>query len=120
MLRVKLGVNILYATLSEREVVASPVYEMVITPIEAKTNAKTLVPTDLSVAGKRVNEIEIELVATVNTEDLPNGKVFLTGGDYHYKISDQNNTLETGVLRYDTEIDQSEYSNSITEKVYNG
>jgi hypothetical protein len=121
MLSVKLGINLLYATLSERESVASPVYSMELTPIESKSNKKTLVPTDQSVAGQRVNKIEITITDDPNAEDLPNGIVHLIGGDYIYKIADQNITLETGQLKYNTELDQSEYTgNPADETVYNG
>lgn len=120
MLVVNLGLNTLYATLSERESVASPIYSMELTPIENKSNKKTIVPTDLSVVGERVNKIQIEVTDDQNLEDLPNGIVHLIGGDYIYRISDQNKTLEIGELRFNTELDQSEYNgNQATETVYN-
>jgi len=122
MIRVKSGENILYATLSERESVASPVYSLKLTSKENKSNPKTVTPTDLSVAGERVNKLRIEVVTDSNLEDLPNGLVFLNGGDYLYEIrNNEDKLLEKGVLMYDTTLQSEDYTdNNVTEKVYNG
>jgi len=114
--------NILHATLSERESVASSVYVMKITPTEAKTNYKNIRLQDLTVVGDRVNKFAMTLVATEADEDFPLGKVHLIGGDYIYDIYDEfGNLLEKGVLKYDTTVTQKNYTQTnVKETVYNG
>lgn len=122
MLNVKTGINLLYATLSERGGVASLVYSMKIIPTEAKTNAKTITLTDLTNVGDRVNKLQMTIVPDVNQEDFPIGKVFLNGGDYIYEIYNQlGDLIEKGMLKFDTTLNQTTYSqNNVIETVYNG
>lgn len=122
MLHVNTGINNLYATLSEREGVASLTYVMKIIPTEAKSNPKTINLTDLTNVGDRVNTFQMTVVSDVNQEDFPNGKVFLSGGDYIYEIYNQLDSLiEKGMLKFDTSINQTTYNqNNLIETVYNG
>lgn len=116
-----MGENVLYATLSERESVASSLYVMKLTPTENKKNPITLKPIDVTVAGDRVNKIKITLVPSVAQQNLPQSLVFLEGGDYIYEIfNDVGQLLEKGMLQYNTTVPQTQYSNNVTEKVYHG
>lgn len=122
MLHVTTGLNILYATLSERESVASSVYVLKLTPTEAKKNFKNIRVTDLTSVGDRVNKLAMTVVATPAEEDFPLGKVHLIGGDYIYEFFNEFGvSLEKGMLRFNTTVDQTNYNgNNVQEKVYDG
>jgi hypothetical protein len=130
MINVSLGNNERAVTLRERVVIAAPFYLMGLT-FKGDNNAeKLLLVTDSSAATDRVNCINFEIVATEGAEDLANGKVYLIGGNYNYRIFERldnsltlvdSNLLEKGIVRYDTESNvTTEYNKTDNDFTYGG
>ena len=91
---------------------------------------KLLLISDTSAATDRVNLINFEIVDDEGDEDLANGKVYLLGGNYNYRIFERadnsltlvdSNLLEKGILRFDTESNvTTEYSKTDNDFTYGG
>ena len=128
MINVSLGTNKVYVTLRERVELPTPIF---LIGLKAQGNSKDeiiLKSDDTNPATKRVNELNIEVVATSGAEDLANGKVFLRGGNYNYRIFESDNPalditdkklLEQGILRFDTESNtEVDYTKTDTDFTY--
>lgn len=130
MINASLGNNERAVTLRERVELTAPFFLMGLS-FKGDNNAeKLLLITDTSAATDRVNLINFEIVATEGAEDLANGKVYLLGGNYNYRIFERandsltlvdSNLLEKGILRFDTESNvTTEYSKSDNDFTYGG
>ena len=128
MINVSLGTNKVYVTLRERGELPTPVFLVGLTAQKDNNDEVIWLSIDTSAATKRVNELNIELVATKALEDLANGKVFLTGGNYNYRIFESDSPaldvtgkklLEHGLLRFDTESNtEVDYTKTDTDFTY--
>ena len=107
MINVKLGINKVVATLSERVTLAAPFYLL-----------------NLINTGDNTNKI---LVSLLVNEDLSNGLVFLDAGTYKYEfyqsetndlIIGNNKLLEEGLLLYEVDIESKQYNTINIEKTY--
>jgi hypothetical protein len=125
MINVIIGINKVYATLTERVTVASPFYLLNLIKIGDNTKKLALVD-DLSPLD-RVNTLVLELVTDINLEDLSNGLVYLDAGDYKYEFYQSEDEildltgkklLESGLLTYNPIIISDQYNTTNTEKVY--
>ena len=108
MINASLGNNERAVTLRERVELAVPFFLMGLS-FKGDNNAeKLLLISDTSAATDRVNLINFEIVDDEGDEDLANGKVYLLGGNYNYRIFERadnsltlvdSNLLEKGILR---------------------
>lgn len=129
MINLSIGENTVFVTLRERAELTNSDILISLTFRDTTTITKTLKTSDCSLSTDRANAIAIEVVTNEAAEDLPNGKIFLTSGNYEYKIyeSDDGTTdvtgkklLEIGVANFNEDLSSSEYDRQIDEKVYNG
>ena len=129
MINLSIGQNTVFVTLRERAELTNADILVSLTFRDTTTITKTLKTSDCSLSTDRANAIAIEVVTNEGAEDLLNGKIFLTSGDYEYKIyeSDDGTTdvtgkklLEIGVANFNEDPTASEYDRQIDEKVYNG
>ena len=125
MINVKLGINKVVATLSERVTLATPFYLLNLINTGDNTN-KILLVSD-STPLNRVNTLTVELVSLLVNEDLSNGLVFLGPGTYKYQfyesetndlIIGNNKLLEEGLLLYEIDIESKQYNTINIEKTY--
>lgn len=125
MLNVNIGINKVSATLSERVTISAPFY--ILKLIKQEDNTFQLISVLDSAPFSRVNQLTLELVISEATEDLPNGLVFLTGGTYKYEfyqsdtsalVITDNKLLESGLLKYDTQLQSTQYNTINIEKTY--
>jgi len=125
MINVKLGINKVVATLSERVTLATPFYLLNLINTGDNTN-KILLVSD-STPLNRVNTLTVELVSLLVNEDLSNGLVFLDAGTYKYEfyqsetndlIIGNNKLLEEGLLLYEVYIESKQYNTINIEKTY--
>lgn len=127
MINLILGNNSVFVTLRERAELANADILVELTNRDSKTEPKILKTSDVSLPTDRVNEIDIEVVADSNDQDLPNSKVHLLSGDYTYRIyeSDDNTLditgkklLEVGVLNFNTDKTKTEYERTKNTIIY--
>ena len=130
MINASLGNNERAVTLRERVELTAPFFLMGLS-FKGDNNAeKLLLISDTSAATDRVNHINFEIVDDEGDEDLANGKVYLLGGNYNYRIFERadnsltlvdSNLLEKGILRFDTESNvTTEYSKTDNDFTYGG
>ncbi len=130
MINASLGNNERAVTLRERVELTAPFFLMGLS-FKGDNNAeKLLLISDTSAATDRVNLINFEIVDDEGDEDLANGKVYLLGGNYNYRIFERadnsltlvdSNLLEKGILRFDTESNvTTEYSKTDNDFTYGG
>ena len=130
MINPSLGNNERAVTLRERVELTAPFFLMGLS-FKGDNNAeKLLLISDTSAATDRVNLINFEIVDDEGDEDLANGKVYLLGGNYNYRIFERadnsltlvdSNLLEKGILRFDTESNvTTEYSKTDNDFTYGG
>lgn len=122
--------NTVYVTLSERVTLAAPVFLVKIMPQGNPNAFKVVRVLDVSTKLDRVNAIQIEVKATEEAEDLDNGAIYLTGGDYKYEFYESSDTvrdidgktfLEDGQMVFDTVETSTTYTVGTNErKSYEG
>lgn len=130
MINLVQGNNQAYVTLSEKVELAAPVFLLKVTSQSNSDDIKIAVVTDSSNNANRTNRIAIEVVTSSGLEDLANGQIYLTGGDYIYEFYESADStldisgkklLERGYLRYNTEEIETNYSDSSSQDItYNG
>lgn len=125
MLHVKIGVNKVSVTLSERVTLFSPYYLLRLTNVN--DNSIKIISTLDQAVGSRVNLMKFTLIDNLASEDLENGILYLSKGTYKYEffealtdslIITDNNLLETGLLLFDVDSDSTIYTTNNTEIVY--
>jgi len=125
MLNVKIGINKVSVTLSERVTLSLPYYLLRLTNVN-NNSIKVLNSLDQT-PFSRVNQMQFELTTNLIDEDLANSKIYLTAGTYKYEffealtdslIITDNNLLETGLLLFDVDSNSTDYTTNNTEKVY--
>jgi hypothetical protein len=130
MINLKQGNNDLFVSLNERIKLDSPFIILMLQDTQSTPDIKLMLVADISDPSDRLNNIQLELVATEGAEDLANGKVFLYPGDYYYQIYESaddvlditgKHRLERGLAKYDidTNTDQN-YNDTPDEKIYRG
>lgn len=84
MLLLQEGVNQIYITVSELNLINNPIYTIEIKD-ETSHEIKTITVLDTSNNPIRYNQFEITLVRNIADEDLANGIVYLKTGKHTYK-----------------------------------
>lgn len=85
MLLLKEGVNQIYVTISELNLINNPIYTLQIKEETTKI-VKNITVLDTSTNPIRYNQYQVTLVNTIGAEDLPNGIVYLNDGKHTYSI----------------------------------
>jgi len=125
MLNVKIGINKVSSTLTERVTLDVPYYLLKL--VSTNNNSIKILSVLDSAPFSRVNKLTLELVTALVDEDLPNGKVYLKAGTYKYEfyqsattslIITDNKLLESGLLLFDVDLPSTNYNNTNTEIVY--
>ena len=125
MLNVKIGVNKVSVTLSERVTLSLPYYLLRLTNVN-NNSIKILNSLDQT-PFSRVNQMQFELTNDLISENLADSKVYLTAGTYKYEffealtdslIITDNKLLETGLLLFDVDSDSPDYTTNNTEILY--
>lgn len=126
MLLLQEGVNQIYITVSELNLINNPIYTIEIKD-ETSHEIKTITVLDTSNNPIRYNQFEITLVRDITDEDLANGIVYLKTGKHTYKAitvdpDDSRNTMicEVGVVKVLTSAKSSiaSYTDNIPPQEY--
>lgn len=129
MIKLVDGINSAFVTLKDRQELASADILVNLVFRDETSKNKVIKTADIAPAENRVNEVQIEVVATVGLEDLDNAKIFLQSGFYKYEIYESDDgtrditgkkLLETGVLIYDLNEQTTDYERTTTETIYTG
>lgn len=86
MLKLNLGINLLYVTVSELNTINNARYNIIIHD-ETTHTEKNVTILDTSVNPIRYNKYELTLVDDILNEDLINGIVYLNVGNHTYTIT---------------------------------
>lgn len=124
MLLLQEGVNQIYITVSELNLINNPIYTIEIKD-ETSHEIKTITVLDTSNNPIRYNQFEITLVRNIADEDLANGIVYLKTGKHTYKAITTNIdrdliVCEVGVVKVLTSMKPSivSYTDNIPPQEY--
>jgi len=83
MIKLNLGINQLYLTISELNTINNPIYYIDITDETTKLTERATI-LDTSIYANRYNQFQLEVVNDINLQDLANGVIYLNSGKHTY------------------------------------
>jgi len=85
MIKLNLGINQLYLTISELNTINNPIYYIDITDETTKLTERATI-LDTSIYANRYNQFQLEVVNDINLQDLANGVIYLNSGKHTYSV----------------------------------